>query len=293
MTPKIILRCVFVSVLILLSSCSTAPTVKSNSQFEIAYLRLTDGYWQVWATDTAGSEHIQLTRSPVDKTRVSWSPKKQRLLCNQNDGKLFTLSLAGEETPLNLSVFGMLDAAWSRAGDRIAFSLNATQTTDNNDLWVMNGDGSAARKLTNQPGVVQSPSWHPDGKQLAYAVGAARNHVDIWRFDLKSGSREQLTVPGKRYFGPSYTPQGDLLYSVEGHSNFDVVQQAERGQSIRLTTHAAYDSDPSASPTGRRIAFYSLRDGNKRIWILNRNTGVSLPITPANAQSRYPVWMQR
>jgi len=39
----------------------------------IAYLRLTEGYWQVWVTDSKGKEHRQLTFDASDKARISWS----------------------------------------------------------------------------------------------------------------------------------------------------------------------------------------------------------------------------
>ena len=37
----------------------------------------------------------------------------------------------------------------------------------------------------------------------------------------------------------------------------------------RLTNNAAYDSDPSWSPDGSRIAFNSDRDGNYEVYVMN------------------------
>lgn len=287
-----------------LSTCWCTLLLASGSVFaatndqgdwkaEIAYLRYTDGYWQVWLTDSGGRFHQPLTSDSVDKTRLSWSRKRQRLLCNLNSGKLIVVDLDGKVEPLDLPVSGMLDAAWSADGSKIAYSINATQTTDNNDLWVINTDGTGARKLTNQPGVVQTPSWHPSGELIAYSLGAERNYVDIWQINLANLSKEQITVAGKRHFGPAYTADGQLLYSTQDESNFEIWERDGDGQTRQITDHPAYDSDPSASPDGGRIAFYSLRNGQKQIWIFDKSDKSVRAITPEQVQSRYPVWIQR
>src|SRR4029077_4927670 len=54
---------------------------------------------------------------------------------------------------------------WSPDGTRIAFS----STRDGNDeIYVMNKDGSNVRRLTNNPAPDITPTWSPNGGQLAF-----------------------------------------------------------------------------------------------------------------------------
>src|SRR5256885_16405756 len=56
------------------------------------------------------------------------------------------------------------DPRWSPTGQRIAF----TSTRDGNpEIYVMNADGSAQTRLTNNPGADANPSWSPDGQRIA------------------------------------------------------------------------------------------------------------------------------
>ncbi len=64
--------------------------------------------------------------------------------------------------------------AWSPDGKRIAFSL-ASQIDvlgdadpGDNDIYIMNADGTGLTALTNDRALNISPSWSPDGKQIAY-----------------------------------------------------------------------------------------------------------------------------
>ena len=54
----------------LLSLSGVVPTRTS----QVAYSRLTDGYWQIWVFDLASSAQRQVTRSPSDKHTPAWTP---------------------------------------------------------------------------------------------------------------------------------------------------------------------------------------------------------------------------
>ena len=50
-------------------------------------------------------------------------------------------------------------------GDVIAFCSNRD---GNNEIYLINADGSGERRLTNTPGDEWSPVWSPDGSQLVF-----------------------------------------------------------------------------------------------------------------------------
>ena len=258
---------------------------------DIAYLRYTDGYWQVWLTDPEGRNHRQITTEPIDKTRISWSSDRTELLCNRNDGSLARVSLKEKtETPVKLPLEGMLDAQWSPDGQSVAFSLNTAQSMDNNDLWVVSLTDGERRKLTNRPGVEQSPSWDARGEVLVYSGGRATKGYDIWRLELASGNDTQLTVAGGNKFDPVINEKDAIAYAANTSGSYDIWLLEEGGTPRALTSDPAYEAQPSWSPNGKKLAFYALRGGKKRIWVMDREGKEPKPITPEDALSRYPVW---
>ena len=114
------------------------------------------------------------------------------------------------------------DPIWSPDGSRIAFDY---YDDGNHDIYVMNADGSGRTNLTNHPADDRSPSWSPDGRRIAFV-------------SLRDG-------PGTDLFG-----RNAEIY----------VMNADGSAQTRLTNDPATDKDPSWSPDGQRIAFYSKRD---------------------------------
>jgi dipeptidyl aminopeptidase/acylaminoacyl peptidase len=65
--------------------------------------------------------------------------------------------------------------AWSHDGKTIAFVSNRTEEPDGNyntDIWLVDADnmdkGKNLIQLTTSPGADASPTWHPEGKFIAY-----------------------------------------------------------------------------------------------------------------------------
>ena len=58
----------------------------------------------------------------------------------------------------------------------------------------------------------------------------------------------------------------------------------------RLTVHDAFDSVPTWSPDGRRIAFGSDRDGNREIYVMNADGSGVTRLTDNDAIDSGPAW---
>ena len=70
---------------------------------------------------------------------------------------------------------------WSSDGTRITFISNRD---GNNEIYVMDADGSNQTRLTNDLGQDNRPSWSPDGTKIAFA-SARDGNSEIYVIDVE------------------------------------------------------------------------------------------------------------
>jgi len=96
----------------------------------------------------------------------SWSPDGKKIAFVRLGGhgpEIFVVNADGTD-PVRLTSGGV--PSWSPDGTRIAFTRWRTPFAG--DLWVMNPDGSGARRLTSELGVEEVPAWSPDGERIVF-----------------------------------------------------------------------------------------------------------------------------
>ncbi len=257
----------------------------------IAFLSVSDGYWQVWVMDADGQAVRQVSRSAYDKARVSWLPDGRSLLVCGNQGQLARLDIAsGIERPIEPPLQGIQDAVVSPDGQRIAFSLSTADSIDDNNIWMMNIDGSDPLKLTQMPALQHGPTWAADGKALYFLSGPGGQAHDIWRLTLAGRRTEQLTVGQLYHFDVALSGQSALAFSSNRSGNYEIWHWPQGGNPVALTQHPALDAAPSFSSDGRSIAFESSRGGSLNIWRLALAGGEPHQLSFREAGARAPAW---
>lgn len=84
------------------------------------------------------------------------------------------------------------DPAWSPAGNRIAF---VTTESGNDDIWVINEDGSGLTQLTDDPNYDKSPSWSPDGTKILFWSNRT-GKAQLWLMN-SDGSNQHIISPNQ------------------------------------------------------------------------------------------------
>ncbi|MCX6555995.1 MAG: S9 family peptidase, partial [Candidatus Aminicenantes bacterium] len=95
---------------------------------------------------------------------------------------------------------GNQDMAFSPDGRTMAYTANTDPVqavSTNNDIFLVNHDGSSARRLTESRGCDGYPVFSPDGRSLAYSEmarpGYEADQKDLIVIELRDGSRRNLT----------------------------------------------------------------------------------------------------
>jgi TolB protein len=154
---------------------------------------------------------------------------------------------------------------------RIAY-VTATRTNGKFTyrLNVADADGAREKLMLESPEPIMSPSWAPNGKDLAY-VSFETGRPAVFRQNLVTGARQQLTNFKGLNGAPSWSPDGSkmaLVLSKDG--NPEIYQLDLRSnQFSRLTRHFAIDTEPTWMPDGKHILFTSDRGGTPQIYKLN------------------------
>jgi Tol biopolymer transport system component len=90
--------------------------------------------------------------------------------------------------------------SWSPDGSQIAYTCN-------NDICVVNADGSEPRTLVNWNGTQYSADWSPDGRWLVLDSRSGRN-FDVYLLDVESMAIRQLTDNAADDASPVWRPTG-------------------------------------------------------------------------------------
>lgn len=157
-------------------------------------------------------------------------------------GAVSLLALAGAARPAGKVFPGK--------NGRIAFTAGGALVT-------VNPDGSGRRTVVSEQRNA-SPSWSPDGEQIAFMRAAALEYAlyEIWVADADGSGLARLTTNDVYDGDPAWSPDGDRIAFVSArdvHAGEQVwVMDADGGNPVSTDVRG---SSPAWSPDGKRIAF--------------------------------------
>ena len=148
--------------------------------------------------------------------------------------------------------------SYSPDGTQIAFrgDLDLVEPSGDEELYVMNADGTNVRQLTTNADFDSAPSWSPDGKRILF----------------------------------ERAPAGTFTPGVEAQEKDIYVMRADGSHVRRLTESPGLDEGPEFSPDGTKIAFSTARDGQQEIYVMDADASNPRRLTDNPARDESPDW---
>jgi Tol biopolymer transport system component len=173
------------------------------------------------------------------------------------------------------SVPGDTGPAWSPDGSKIAF---VRFREGGAGIWVMNVDGTGARRITDGgpdvDGTDLGPAWSPDGSRIAFAregrpAKAATGNTDIYVVNADGTDVVRLTDDPMMEYAPTWSPDGSRI----AFAAYDLAAGGHPPSPLRLYVMNADGTDVEAlgpenmeglswSPDGTEIAFVDTQTGS-------------------------------
>ena len=147
-------------------------------------------------------------------------------------------------------------------------------------LWVADSDGEGAQAALASPEPIISPTWSPNGQQLAYVSFESRKPV-VYVHEITTGRRRVLANFRGSNSAPAWSPDGRSLVATlsrEGGSQLFKIDMAS-GEARRLTTSSGIDTEPAFSSDGTAIYFVSDRGGSPQIYRMPAQGGPAERVT--------------
>lgn len=222
---------------------------------------------EMWEADYDGANQRQLTRDSGYAITPAYVPPKT----GYNSGSFFFVSyktgqpkiyyqaLSPDATPRRLTLMrgNQLMPAISRQRDKLAFICDIT---GNPDLFVQafspetGAVGKPYQIFSTHLATQGTPTFSPDGNQIAFVSN-------------KDGS--------PRIYKMNVPPPGTSLNDIKA---------------TLITKRNKESSAPAWSPDGTKIAFCSLVQGVRQVWLYDLTTGEERQLTQGPGNKENPTW---
>lgn len=186
----------------------------------IAFQSQRDGNQHIYAMDSDGSNQVRLTGTAGNERSPAWSPDGTRIAFERGGNEIWIMNSDGTNQRKVCSIspsYCVVDLAWSPDGSKIAFT-NQYGEDMNQDIYVMNADGSNPINITKHPVPDNSPSWWPDSRRITFC-SYRDGSPSIYVMNADGSNLMKVVANGEK---PSMSPDGTRILFIHDHGIWEM-----------------------------------------------------------------------
>jgi Tol biopolymer transport system component len=218
------------------------------------------------------------------------------LFDSSRDGnpEVYALDSSGQIRRMTNSPAADIQGVWDPSMRRIAFTSNRD---GQNDIYIMNADGSNPVNLTNNPSDDQQPAWSSDGSWILFTTNRDGNY-EVYAIQVNNLETRNLSNNPASDMQPSWIRSrtrdlsGDYIFFTSNRDgNQEIYRMKSDGTDVtNLTMNPANDQMANGSPDGSLVAFTSDRTGNMDVFDMRLDGQGLMDLTNNPASDYGPVW---
>jgi len=179
--------------------------------------------------------------------------------------------------------------AFSPDGTKIAFN----STRDGNDeIYVVNRDGTGLKRLTSHPNIDVAPAWSPNGTQIVFVSGRS-GEPQLYLMEADGTGLQRLPCGEQQCDHPSWSPppQNKIVYTCGPSGFYEIcVLDLTTRAVAKLTNGPGSNEQPSFAPNGRHIVFTTTRWGKLQLAMIDLTGAVSKRRITETGNNKFPTW---
>lgn len=219
-----------------------------------------DGRKNIYRMDADGKNPVRITKDSGQHFLPEWSPDGEKIVYVAEQGgksrDLYIMNKDGSGV-LQLTNNDLYEESpsFSPDGKKIVFTRQLREPDDtahaaNGEIFIMNADGSDAKRLTNKKGYDSGPRFSPDGSKIAFYGPDEKGNFELFIMNADGTGMINLTQDPLEDYSPEWSPDGNwIAYSRGTSANYDAwAIHIETGIKFRLTTNPKRDESPVWKP---------------------------------------------
>ena len=256
----------------------------------IAYSSNVDGNWEIYLIAPDGTNRARVTFSEdSDDYFPYFSPDGSKLTYvgfrkEYKVAVIYIYDLVDREHVVitNEEEFNS-DPHWSPDGQMITYFSRDNE--GNEDIFIMQADGTNNQRLTNNKAKDYNPKWSPDGGSIFFVSNREMGKDDIFRYHIESRQVMNVTQDSVLNFHPGissdmasllfahrqYVPANDWeKLGDEALNNMEIWKMDfdEPKTRYNLTRNSYFEGDANWSPDDSKVVFTSCQTGIREIFIM-------------------------